>query len=35
VGIHNARIEGLEKRYIRKNGITNFLVSGWRNQGLK
>jgi hypothetical protein len=35
VGIHNAQIERLEKREIRKNEMTGFLVSGQRNQGLK
>jgi hypothetical protein len=35
VGIHNARIERLAKREIHKNGMTGFLISGKRNQGLK
>jgi hypothetical protein len=35
VGIHNAQIERLAKREIRKNEMTGFLVTGHRNQGLK
>jgi hypothetical protein len=35
VGIHNARIERLVKREIRKNGMTDFLFSSQRNQAMK
>jgi hypothetical protein len=35
VGIHSAQIERLAKREIQKDGMTSFLVSGQRNQGLK